>query len=192
MLRIYVFYPNDARKKEKALKTISFSKLFPYLCLFLLRLRKNEVENNADDGGKTDAGNGEGTAQEDRHLTLGDEVKKKGSYTSGEESRCRIDAYQKRHQNRCTESHKQELYSHKGFLGHRKLFCIHSRYSLLVFQTLLIPVEEFLHTILNLYLMRPSEAVELINRDELAHGSIWLAGVKLYLAFETYSLYYKL
>ena len=51
----------DARKKEKALKTISFSKLFPYLCLFLLCLRKNEVENYADDGGKTDAGNGEGT-----------------------------------------------------------------------------------------------------------------------------------
>ena len=120
-----------SNKKEKALKTISFSKLFPYLCLFLLRLRKNEVENNADDGGKTD-------------------------------------------------------------LGHRKLFCIHSRYSLLVFQTLLIPVEEFLHTILNLYLMRPAEAVELIYRDELAHGSIWLAGVKLYLAFETYCLYYKL
>ena len=48
-------------KKEKALKTISFLKLFPYLCLFLLRLRKNEVENYADDGGKTDAGNGEGT-----------------------------------------------------------------------------------------------------------------------------------
>ena len=131
MLRICVFYPNDAGKKEKALKTISFSKLFPYLCLFLLRLRKSEVENNADDGGKTD-------------------------------------------------------------LGHRKLFCIHSRYSLLVFQTLLIPVEEFLHTILNLYLMRPAEAVELIYRDELAHGSIWLAGVKLYLAFETYCLYYKL
>ena len=56
VLRIYVFYPNDARKKEKALKTISFSKLFPYLCLFLLRLRKSEVENNADDGGKTDLG----------------------------------------------------------------------------------------------------------------------------------------
>ena len=40
--------------------------------------------------------------------------------------------------------------------------------------------------------MRPAEAVELIYRDELAHGSIWLAGVKLYLAFETYCLYYKL
>ena len=49
------------KKKEKALKTNSFSKLFPFLCLFLLRLRKNEVENYADDGGKTDAGNGEGT-----------------------------------------------------------------------------------------------------------------------------------
>ena len=58
---IHPLTPNDARKKEKALKTISFSKLFPYLCLFLLRLRKNEVENYADDGGKTDAGNGEGT-----------------------------------------------------------------------------------------------------------------------------------
>ena len=34
--------------------------------------------------------------------------------------------------------------------------------------------------------------MELIYRDELAHGSIWLAGVKLYLAFETYCLYYKL
>ena len=77
----FLFYLSFcSNKKEKALKTISFSKLFPYLCLFLLRLRKNEVENNADDGGKTD-------------------------------------------------------------LGHRKLFCIHSRYSLLVFQTLLIPVE---------------------------------------------------
>ena len=50
-----------SNKKEKALKTISFSKLFPYLCLFLLRLRKNEVENYADDGGEADAGNGEGT-----------------------------------------------------------------------------------------------------------------------------------
>ena len=48
-------------KKKKALKTRLFSKLFPYLCLFLLHLRKNEVENYADDGGKTDAGNGEGT-----------------------------------------------------------------------------------------------------------------------------------
>lgn len=57
-----LFYPSFcSNKKEKALKTISFSKLFPYLCLFLLRLRKNEVENYADDGGKTDAGNGEGT-----------------------------------------------------------------------------------------------------------------------------------
>ena len=94
VLRIYVFKIQMMQeKKEKALKTISFLKLFPYLCLFLLRLRKNEVENNADDGGKTDAGNGEGTAQENRHLALGDEVKKKGSYTSGEESRCRIDAY---------------------------------------------------------------------------------------------------
>ena len=59
--KICFLNPNDARKKEKALKTISFSKLFPYLCLFLLRLRKNEVENYADDGGETDAGNGEGT-----------------------------------------------------------------------------------------------------------------------------------
>lgn len=57
-----LFYPSFcSNKKEKALKTISFSKLFPYLCLFLLCLRKNEVENYADDGGKTDAGNGEGT-----------------------------------------------------------------------------------------------------------------------------------
>ena len=40
--------------------------------------------------------------------------------------------------------------------------------------------------------MRPAEAVELIYRDELAHGTIWLAGVKLYLAFETFCLYYKL
>ena len=40
--------------------------------------------------------------------------------------------------------------------------------------------------------MSPSEAVELIYRDGLAHGSIWLAGVKLYLTLETYSLYYKL
>ena len=38
--------------------------------------------------------------------------------------------------------------------------------------------------------MRPAEAVELIYRDELAHSSIWLAGVKLYLAFETYCFYY--
>ena len=34
--------------------------------------------------------------------------------------------------------------------------------------------------------------MELIYRDEPAHGSSWLAGVKLYLAFETYYLYYKL
>ena len=46
------------------MKTISFSKLFSYLCLFLLRLRKNKVENYADDGGKTYAGNGEGTGCE--------------------------------------------------------------------------------------------------------------------------------
>lgn len=105
-----------SNKKEKALKTISFSKLFPYLCLFLLRLRKNEVENNADDGGKTDAGNGEGTAQENRHLTLGDEVKKKGSYTSGEESRCRIDAYQKRHQNRCPKATNRNCTPTRVFL----------------------------------------------------------------------------
>ena len=62
----------------------------------------------------------------------------------------------------------------------------------LVFQTLLIPAEEFLNTILNLYLMSPAEAMELIYRDELSWGSIRLACVKLNLTLETYCLYYKL
>ena len=62
----------------------------------------------------------------------------------------------------------------------------------LVLQTLLIPVEELLHTILDLYLVSPAEAMELIYRDELSWGSIWLAGIKLNLTLETYSLYYKL
>lgn len=35
------------------------------LCLLLLRFRKYEVENYANDGGETDAGNGEGTGGED-------------------------------------------------------------------------------------------------------------------------------
>ena len=65
LLRIYVFYPNDAREEkrksfENNLVFKAFS-LFIYLCLFLLRLGKNVVENHADDGGEADAGNGEGT-----------------------------------------------------------------------------------------------------------------------------------
>ena len=35
-----------------------------FLRLLLLRFRKYEVENHADDGGETDAGNGEGTGGE--------------------------------------------------------------------------------------------------------------------------------
>lgn len=62
----------------------------------------------------------------------------------------------------------------------------------LVLQTFLIPVEELLHTILNLNLVSPAEAMKLIYRDELSWGSIWLAGIKLNLTLETYSLHYKL
>ena len=36
-----------------------------FLRLLLLRFRKYEVENHADDGRETDAGNGEGTGGED-------------------------------------------------------------------------------------------------------------------------------
>lgn len=36
-----------------------------FLCLLLLRFRKYEIENHADDGGETDAGNGKGTGGED-------------------------------------------------------------------------------------------------------------------------------
>lgn len=36
-----------------------------FLCLLLLRFRKYEIENHADDSGETDAGNGEGTGGED-------------------------------------------------------------------------------------------------------------------------------
>jgi GDP-D-mannose dehydratase len=57
-----LFYPSScSNKKEKSFENNLVFKAFSYLCLFLLRLRKNEVENYADDGGKTDAGNGEGT-----------------------------------------------------------------------------------------------------------------------------------
>ena len=56
------------------------------------------------------------------------------------------------------------------------------RHFLLALQALLIPVEEFLNTILNLYLVRPAEAVELIYRDELSWGSIRLAGAHVDVA----------
>ena len=36
-----------------------------FLRLLLLRFRKYEIENHADDGRETDAGNGEGTGGED-------------------------------------------------------------------------------------------------------------------------------
>ena len=36
-----------------------------FLCLLLLRFRKYEIENYADDGRETDAGNGKGTGGED-------------------------------------------------------------------------------------------------------------------------------
>ena len=65
------------------------------------------------------------------------------------------------------------------------------QYLNLVLQTLLIPVEELLHSILDLNLVSPAEAMKLIYRDELSWGSIRLAGIKLYIAFETYGLYHK-
>lgn len=66
------------------------------------------------------------------------------------------------------------------------------QYLNLVLQTLLIPVEELLHSNLDLNLVSPAEAMKLIYRDELSWGSIRLAGIKLNLTLETYSLYYKL
>lgn len=49
----------------------------------------------------------------------------------------------------------------------------------------LVPVEEFLHALVDFDLVRPAEAVELAHVDELARGAVGLARVEHDFAFET-------
>ena len=55
----------------------------------------------------------------------------------------------------------------------------------------MIPLVEFLHTILGFDLVSPAEAVELIHTDEFVRGTIRLAGIKLNFVIEANCLTYK-
>ena len=57
-----------------------------------------------------------------------------------------------------------------------------------VLQRGFVPVEKALDTFFDFYLVGPAKAVELLYINELAHGAIGLAGVKLHFAFKAYCL----
>ena len=57
---------------------------------------------------------------------------------------------------------------------------------MLVSEALAVPVEEFLDAFGDFYFVGPAEAVELVDRDEFAHGAVGLGGVELYGSFEAY------
>ncbi|MCR5068824.1 MAG: hypothetical protein K6A78_03340 [Prevotella sp.] len=59
---------------------------------------------------------------------------------------------------------------------------------MLILKALLVALEQLLHTFVNLNLVRPAKAVEFGDIDELAHGTIRLAGIKLDDAFKAYGL----
>ena len=59
---------------------------------------------------------------------------------------------------------------------------------MLILKALLVPLEQLLHTFVNLNLVRPAKAVEFGDIDELAHGAIRLAGIKGYFALKAYGL----
>ena len=63
---------------------------------------------------------------------------------------------------------------------------------ILIFQAILIPLEEFLYTILNLDLVSPAEAVKLLYIDKFTRSTIWLAGIKFYSSLKANCLYYQL
>lgn len=57
-----------------------------------------------------------------------------------------------------------------------------------VLQRGFVPVEKALDTFSDFYLVGPAKAVELLYINELAHGAIGLAGIKLNFAFKAYCL----
>lgn len=62
----------------------------------------------------------------------------------------------------------------------------------MLLQAVLVPVEEFLYSVLDFDLVGPSEAVKLADIDELAHGAIGLGGVEEDFALEVNGLYHQL
>ena len=53
-------------------------------------------------------------------------------------------------------------------------------------------ISQFGHAVLNLNFVRPAEAVQLADIDELAHGAVRLRSIKLNRAFKSYGLHNKL
>lgn len=70
--------------------------------------------------------------------------------------------------------------------GNVFLFCCHSLYikfnntliSLLLLQTILIPCEQFSHTILYFNFVRPTKRMKLAHINKFSHCSVWLVGIK--------------
>ena len=56
------------------------------------------------------------------------------------------------------------------------------------FERLLVPVKEFLDSVLDFDLVGPAEGVEFLHVDELAHGAIRLASIEFYGALKAYGL----
>ena len=59
---------------------------------------------------------------------------------------------------------------------------------MLILKALLVPLEQLLHTFVNLNLVRPAKAVQFLHVNELAHSAIGLASIKGYFALKAYGL----
>ena len=57
-----------------------------------------------------------------------------------------------------------------------------------VLQRGFVPVEKALDSLFDFYLVGPAKAVEFLYINELAHGAIGLAGIKLHFTFKAYCL----
>ena len=63
---------------------------------------------------------------------------------------------------------------------------------MLILKAQLVPLEQLLHTFVNLNLVRPAKAMQLRDVNELAHGAIGLGGIESDLSLKANGFYNQL